>query len=467
MKNTSDAALRRFFRYTALLAGLAFAFLLPPFQAPDEFNHFFRAYQVSEGGWSGVRTPDQRLGGVLPRSLDRVAAPFRHLPFHFEGKTSRAEILKALQIPLNPADTAFLDFANTAIYPATAYLPQALVIAALRPFHCPPLWMLYAARIACLLCWIALTDAALALLPFGGRLFAALALLPASLALHASMNADIFTNGCCVLLTALLLRRAYPAVPHAVSHTLFAVFILSVLIALNKIVYVPLLLLLLLKKTNKPGQKQSNALIFSILVLLCGIVIAAWNGVAQRLFIPYDAYNPLYRDTQQLNQGVSPGAQWAYVLEHPLAFGQTLLVSYAKTLPAATVHVIGKFGWEKNYLPLLLVGALLLGLLLLAAAEKTAARHLRLRQRGVLASSAGSMALAFGGLMYLLWNPVGAPFIHNLGGKYFIPVVPLLLLAIVSGRLARWEGRLWQIFRLVLVFSLIVLLAQVVQRYYG
>ncbi len=37
------------FLILGLLFGLAFVFVTPPFQVPDEYNHFFRAYEISQG----------------------------------------------------------------------------------------------------------------------------------------------------------------------------------------------------------------------------------------------------------------------------------------------------------------------------------------------------------------------------------------------------------------------------------
>ena len=37
--------------WCGLVLGGSLVFLTPPFATPDEFQHFERAYQISEGGW--------------------------------------------------------------------------------------------------------------------------------------------------------------------------------------------------------------------------------------------------------------------------------------------------------------------------------------------------------------------------------------------------------------------------------
>ena len=61
-----------------LLFGLLFALLIPPFQSPDEPNHFYRAWQVSEGHFFPEKKGD-RLGGMLPASLMQVYDSFHFL----------------------------------------------------------------------------------------------------------------------------------------------------------------------------------------------------------------------------------------------------------------------------------------------------------------------------------------------------------------------------------------------------
>src|SRR3954464_8500313 len=76
---------QKFFLLVASLFGVLYALVLPPFQSPDEFNHFYRAWQISTGQLIGLKTID-RLGGILPQGLMTISKPFHGLPFDFEAK---------------------------------------------------------------------------------------------------------------------------------------------------------------------------------------------------------------------------------------------------------------------------------------------------------------------------------------------------------------------------------------------
>jgi hypothetical protein len=408
----------------AFAFGIAFAFLLPPFQSPDEPNHFLRAYQVSEGRFFPEKKSESgfyRLGGTLPARLAQVCDSFAFLKNNYAARCSPTRLSEALSVPLQPEQRAFLDFANTAIYAPTAYLPQAAAIALLRPLGASPLQMLYAARLANLLIWWLLVSAALRILPFGQRVFAALALLPASLVMAASANADVLTNGLCAWFVAAALARKWPLAQALVFAAACA----------HKLIVWPLCALAF-------GGGQSRR--WALAAVLGGLGAAlAWGAWASDWFVPWDAYAPAFRHTQTLNAGVEPARQLAFVAENPLFFLKMVFKSALEAAPSTAAHFVGKFGWEKNYLPaglLFFLWATLAGLLF---SEKN---PLSLRQRALLMGASLAYCLGFALTMYALWCPVGAPALDNWQGRYFVPIAPALAFALLNNRGARWQRAL-------------------------
>jgi uncharacterized membrane protein len=406
-----------------ILFGFVFALLVPPFQSPDEPNHFFRAWQVSEGVFFPEKV-DNRLGGTLPVSLSQVRDSFLFLKNNSNGRLHFSTLCAALAIPLDTEKRHFADFANTAIYAPTAYIPQAAAIAVFRPLGATPLQLLYAARIANLLVWMLLVSAALRLLPFLRTALAAIAILPATLCIAATANADVLTNGLSWFLTAALLAKP--------TATLFTEKLLpAVLISAHKLIAVPLLLLGFLGSLDRRR---------ATLLCLAGVLAALfWSRLAQQWFIPYDMYNPAFRDTQTLNSGVDPARQMAFVLENPVFFLKTCGQSLFQALPSMAAHFVGKFGWEKNYLPGYWILLLWIMLAALIFSEKTT---LSVRQRmgmsGIFLLYVGAFALA----MYALWHGVGAGQISNWQARYFMPVVPLAALCLASGFFEKWKSKI-------------------------
>src|ERR1035441_9256429 len=72
------------FLLLAVLFGLAVLVANPPYQAPDENDHYWRAYQLSEGGVVG-RKQGNNAGGDLP-ALVYWHTDMGEMPFHTDVK---------------------------------------------------------------------------------------------------------------------------------------------------------------------------------------------------------------------------------------------------------------------------------------------------------------------------------------------------------------------------------------------
>ncbi|GAB4497340.1 MAG: DUF2142 domain-containing protein [Saprospiraceae bacterium] len=439
-------ALYRAFLWLALPFGCLFVFLTPPFQSPDEPNHFFRAYQVSEGVFFSEKK-EQRLGGELPLSLSHLRDSFSFLKMNYELRLDKNLIFRQLKTPLETENRIFTDFPNTAIYAPTAYFPQAAAIALLRPMGATPLQMLYATRLANLFVWLLLVQAAIRLIPFLKNTLAMLALLPASLVVAASANADVITNGLSWWLVAAFCAGVS-------GH--FKTVTSAIVITANKLIALPLALLVLIR------QRQHTQFVFLFSASLFAAL--AWGYFAQKQFISYDNYHPVFREAQTLNEGVAPGRQQVFILQNPLFFAKTAFFSAIKALPSMAAHFVGKFGWEKNYLHPFWLAALWAMLAVVFFSEKNPlGKRERLLAAGVVVLYAGMFAVT----MYALWCPVGAREITNFQGRYFVPIVPVLALVLANNWLekCRNEIRLGAVF--ILVFGNLAMVISILSRYYA
>jgi uncharacterized membrane protein len=487
----------RRFLISALLFGCLFVFIVPPFQVADEFNHFFRAWQVSDGGFVGIRTGDNRFGGELPVSVTKITEAFHSLPFQTENRIKSQTIFQNLATPLDENIRQFTDFANTALYAPTAYLPQAVAISIGKFVKIGPLSIFYFSRLLTLLFWLSMIYASLKIIPIKNDLFAALALLPSSLFINASASGDVVTNACSCLLIALFIKmmvekKSFDKRQAIIYFSL--IFITSLIVSLNKLAYFPMLFLVfLIKKEHFNGL--TNKLITSfILIFSNAAIILFWAKKIKPLYITYENYNPLFRVGQQLNEKVDPSVQIAFMLHNPLIFSKIAIFSLLKTFPHTLIHFVGKFGWEKNYLPIPIIATLIFLILIQAIFSNPIQQNAQVSQassnifnskflifnskKGPLSINAKFglfcvamlMTFSFATTMYALWCPVGSPFIDNLGGKYFIPIYPLFLLALPSfdGSKNRILSFLAQpkILYSALWFSLIWSVFQVIERYY-
>jgi len=450
----------QFFQITALCFGLAIVFIIPPFQVPDEPDHFERAFHLAGGHFFGTQQ-NHRLGGEVPESIVRLEAIYQPIKFDYNAKQTALKFKKAKSIALNPETNEFQDFPNTGLYPFTVYLPQTLVAIVGKILNINPLYLLYIARLCTFSFWILLISKAIQIMPERKWELAFLALLPSSLFINASASGDVVTNGVAFLVLAFCYRviilEGFKISFIQMGWLTFGVCIL----ALNKFVYAPILLLsFLFPKTAFEHPKHRNQFALGLLFMAI-IVVIIWNLKTSELFIPKDQYNLLFKDKVTLNEGVNPKEQFLFILNKPGQYLKIISLSFVETSQATMAHYFGKFGWEKNYLPTWMIGLLLLTTIFLSIQKSRF--ELSNKAKITFLIIAFIMSIGLATTLYMMWCPVGNERVLGLSGRYFIPVLPLVWLAFPGVINFRYKKLLIII---VTILALIIGLITAYERYY-
>jgi uncharacterized membrane protein len=416
----------RFLLVAGLIFGLGLAVVTPPFQAPDEPSHFYRAYRVSEGRLDLI-PPPQGTGVDLPESVSRIGAVLvGDLPFHPERKADPGKIRALLRLPLEPDRRVPAWFPNTLQYPFVPYVPQALGIALGRLFGAPPLVLLYLARLGNLIAGTLMVAFAVRRLPGFQWLAAMVALTPMALFLRASASADVTSAGAAFLLVGTAARLAWGPGQARRSDLVLLAASTAVLCA-SKAAYFPLAFLaFLIPAARFPQGRRAGFLtiqtVLSFAVTAYAIAVSRMAGV-----IRMDA------------PGVDPSRQIRDSLADPLGFLAVVVTDYATHAHRYAGQLVGKLGWLDTKLPmpfLLAYLAVLLGLLFVDANPRI---EVRPWQRAFIAAMTLTLLVLISASQYAVWTPYGAKYIQGLQGRYFYPLVPAAVWAL-HGR--RWAERI-------------------------
>ncbi|HZR02885.1 MAG TPA: DUF2142 domain-containing protein, partial [Burkholderiales bacterium] len=286
------------------------ALLVPPFQAPDEQQHFYRSYQLSKGEvWPRIN--DHRAGSELPVSIPELVERFLGTTtLHTDRKLSRQPIVETfaeLRRPLRPERSEFVEF-GTVSYAPFQYLPQAGAIAIGRTIGAGPLVLFYLARVANALTALTLTYWALRMLPLGTRFALVVALLPMTQFLLGSCSPDATTIAGAMLYAAITVRAI---IDGAWSGRRTVVALCSgILMCTIKVVLFPLLatgVAMVLTGPRRPVHLRT-AMVSQIVVGLAvlGITCFWFWSIGGLGGTP--------------SEGVHPAKQLAYVTNAPLHF---------------------------------------------------------------------------------------------------------------------------------------------------
>jgi hypothetical protein len=195
----------------ALVFGLLYGLVNPPFAASNELHHLARAYELS-GGQVRARESDGNSFSVVPLAWAAAAERYISLPERPSRRLSLAELRAALSEAAEPGQTWQLYNPLSADSPlAYAALVPGLWLA--RVLSVPPLWAIYLARLSGLACFCALIYLALALRGDLAWPLAALALTPALLTQAGAASPDSLTAALAFVFVALVEHSAPRVAP--------------------------------------------------------------------------------------------------------------------------------------------------------------------------------------------------------------------------------------------------------------
>ncbi|RLB74052.1 MAG: hypothetical protein DRH03_02235 [Deltaproteobacteria bacterium] len=427
--------------------GLVMLVLTPPFQVPDEHDHFFRAVMISSGQFVAKsypfseelkkKVPKKYLkgkGGIVPVSIPYTTRNVNHkLPFHPENKQQFSDLKKMLALPLHMKGMPEV-FINTSAggYAPPLYLPAALTIAVGKSFNLSALWLMYLGRLANLMVFLSLIYWTLRITPTGKPVIFLLALMPMTLFLAPSLSIDGLIIASSILLTATLMDLAQNDQQPTNYRDWFIVPITLTILTLGKVVYCPLILLFFLSPKALFSSDRSRLFLFtSSLVLAAGCYII-WHwltnnaGTASVTNIPFDYTS--FQAKDQLMPLLNSKKQLQFLQHHPSSIFTILIRTLQDQGLYYIESFIGLLGWLDTKLPFLIYISFPFALIASALDSKTLKNHV-LTEKVLFALiwiiSTSAILIGF----YLLSTPVSNAIIGGIQGRYFIPIaLPFLLL---------------------------------------
>lgn len=437
--------------------GLAFVFVTPPALVGDEPNHFFRAYQISEGIVIGEKR-EHLSGGWLPKSvLDTNRKLVGDIEMRHDVKFDTNLVAELRQLSLASEDRVFERFPNTVVYTPIPYAPQVLGIFVGKIFNTSPLTMIYLARIFNLFFFAALAFAAIKKTPVHKWVFCLLCLTPTNVFQVASASVDAFTFGICFLAVAYFLFYAFGENVEVKNTDLAKLFALSLLAVLSKNAYIFLPLLFLLIPYRKKGTVKKYLITFAALLIVCIGSVAAWTRAVKPIFLPYRIDIPINTDEQM-----------RLVLAHPFLFTRLAVMDYINKYDYYFVSFFGQLTWLDLYVPTYLTICVFAVLMIVSLTDANPKISISKSNKTLFVLIIAATMLLVSALLYITWTPLDAPDIEGIQGRYFIPVAPLFFLLFYNRKFTwkRFDKYVYPVVYVTVFVSLAMTLHAIIKRYY-
>jgi uncharacterized membrane protein len=448
----------------AVIAGLsvfALCFLMPPFQVNDEFQHFFRSYQVSRGIGIG-RVHGQVAGGYLPASLPALVIDFlgslNLYMVHPVVAEPMAHTFSFLSVPLDSSKKVFVDFSGAAVYAPTGYLPQAFGILVARSLGAGALGCFFACRLANGIVAVVATSCALRITPFGRYAFFVIGLMPTVLYVDASVSQDADMIVAMLLFIALCLR-AYERKQWSFDDAAVAT-VMGITFSIAKFAYIPILALALAPcfAYDASHTRRARVMIPASIIAIGIICSIIWLVISHPLMVWH-------------GNGHNAMRQLVFVLENPGRFAAAVIWSIAGDgifyLRSATSMFVG---WPPEIaLPKESFLLILLSFLALPLACGDSGPHLDQRSRLLVLSIVPICIFSPFLLIYISFDPVGLFWMGGVQGRYFIPSLLLFALFLTTIKIDNMRPETVGASRIVIVtisiLNSMVLIATICQRY--
>lgn len=380
------------------------------------------------------------------------------------AKSNKQFIINQFSVQLNPGTKFFTDFPNTAVYSPVSYIPQAVIISVLRNVNAPPVLILYACRIAGFLFWLICIFFTIKYIPVHKWLFTVLALLPMSVFIHTAVSADIVTNSLVFLFIGFILNKKFSG-HQIIKKDLFFLYLICVLIALAKVVYAPVILLICIipKSKFKSGKTYYVNLISICLIVF--IVMVTWSSVVTRNYIAYADYNPEFRKNAAMPVCSNMHLQKEEIQIDWLSTCKIIPNTILRDFNMYSSGFIGTFGWMDTHLPGWIISLSYIIIFIVAIAERNSGLHLEIKNKIIFLIAFMLSWLLLIISQYLIWECVGNDFVSVIQGRYLIPIAPLFFM--LFGVPVSFKGKFISILAVVSsVFFLTFSIFSIHDRYY-
>lgn len=395
-------AIHNKFLVSAIFLGTLYMLVIPITRVPDEFNHFLRAYEISEGHLISKQDSETLHGG---RELSTSFSDMQINNYEQLGK-----VLMEKQAGTNQ----FYYFSNTSLYSPICYLPQTIGILLGKALNLPFTIQAYMGRIVNFMVYLAIMYLSIKYIPFKKNLILMVSLLPITIQESMSLSPDALTIAISIALISFVLYMKYSKKGEMNNKEISLMIMLPLILALCKIVYVPLSLLLFLIPKEKFGTLKRKKLIIIFTIILAIVINLFWTSQVSK-FLDAHINNSSSRE------------QISYILHNPFEYAKICFRTLDKHAEFYIFGLMGKFLSYYDvilYAPYIYASMALLCILLFGNSEKEKIFEIKSKVlMGIIFSSIVVLILTS---IYVQWTSLKYKYIDGVQGRYFIPIILLL-----------------------------------------
>ncbi len=392
------------FLYVVPFFCILFTLVMPISKGHDETIHWYKVYEQAEGRFLGTQEQVYLPKGVIQAfQIEDIQTKETSYTSIFEEKEDTID------------DQRVTLRTRTATYSPITYLPQIISVKITSLFINNATILAYIARLSNIVVCLLLLYKAIKIIPYGKNVILLISLIPIAIEGFSTISADGMTISSSILLISYILKLREERQTLITGKQIAILGVLSVVVAISKTVYLPLVgMLFLLPKEKFQSTKKKNLILVGLLSV-AALVDIGWyfmNGLT----------------TTAINNAAI--IQKGILMTDPIGTIQLFLYTMISRFSIYFNEVFGgKLGWNE-YVDILMVPYLLAFTLFAVSicGKEKKTNFSVLEKIGI-----GMVVIAIIGLVFLAmfieWSVPGLEYIAGVQGRYLIPILlPICLL---------------------------------------
>ncbi len=407
-----EFAVEKFFLVSAIPLMIIYLALMMPWSAPDTNRHFKAAYRQSN-----------MLLGKEEWVIRKDDAEFFDAAFQVPGNPMIKDVETILDYKsLKAHDTELIPWSSPdrpmEYYSIFCYLPQVLGICLARILGLGSVLMVYLARLFISIVYVLGCYHAIKKAPVGKFIFAAVPLLPMSLMMGTAISYDpmVLLSTLNFLACSLKLSRE-PESKTTLMECMVWAFLIGAVKGGGYLIFLPLVFIFSRREKQRPFKNGG-------LIVLAGIVSV----------VLFDVVLPSGSSLFQFGEAESGALSSAYALANPIEYLHMSTDTYLLSVDSLMINMGGTaLAWLEQTIPAAVITSLMLITGVYCIFEKD---DIRLGQRekwvfGLIVL----LECVLTPIMLMSSTVVGSTYVMGLQGRYYLPVLPLILLILTKYKL--------------------------------
>ena len=437
-----EIKLERFFFICVLTLGVFYSMILIPTCAPDELQHFANAYC-----WSNVllgQEPVDENGNVYMREEDSIYYnQYTCTPEHYYMIYGQIFSSEENDVIVSSDQTT----TESSFLP---YIPQILGVTIGRLLHRSYAMTIYLARMLNLLFFVICVCFALRKMPFGKPVLFVISVLPMTLHLSSSLSYDSFVMGIAMLFIASCMDAIF--VKEKVTwKDMVLLTVLLGLLAPCKIIYSFLAIMLFFiprEKFSSGGARLISAVVVVAVMLIC-IYLFYFSSV----------FSFAVNDGSTLVWNGEAGYAVSDLIADPLNTLQilfnTLRVNFSYYWEIMIGSQMAELNMNVSHMFIYGLSALLFGAALLDEKRDHYFKNSHRIWMIIICIVVLFLAMLS---MLVAWTPISYNYVTGMQGRYLLPTLPLLLLAMKNNKIKIGRNYEYVIYSAAVLINALILL---------